>query len=124
MIFIMLRHIGLYRPFGFSHNSFMLFYTSDPINYHDTLIKLYKPLLSEDFFHLLCPPIEITISAAKFRNYKDMHFKIYNYLSKINNDNIYEIDYNKIVHWPIVTLRDETLRNFDWDIILENVAKE
>ena len=115
----MSRHIGFYRPIGYKHNAFLLFYTPCPQKHRNVLKNIYQretQLL--DKLHELCGPSitppQVLYTQRKFKNYKEVHSAIFKYLSKPNSD---------VKHttklWPSVTLTEQMLNNLDVDLIID-----
>jgi hypothetical protein len=123
MILKMFKYIGLFRSFNSKHNNFVLFYTSDPIKHQKIINESYKNLFDEASpVYLSLDSNAIRYSTKKFENYKEIHAKMFKYLSKVNGEKTKNNYRNRIHYWPSVILTNETLQNFD--IILENIAKE
>lgn len=117
----MFRHIGFYRPVGLKHNAFLLFYTPCPQKHFSVLEKIYKRQV--ELFQLsglggpsVSPPM-VFYTNIKFKNYKEIHWAVWKYLSKPNSCVLYQNNTQR--RWPIVTVTDDMLNNLDLDVLIQ-----
>src|SRR5690242_16324842 len=73
------RYIGLYRPWGFKHNVFNLFYTRHPMMHLKKQSQIYGKAEEEAFFEMaemmgVSGPKSISIySQQAYPNYQKLH---------------------------------------------------
>jgi len=76
------RYFGLYRPWGFKHNIYNLFYTRHPIVHFEKQRKIYGLADENGLFELsemmgLNVPKSVTIySTESYHDYKKLHKKL------------------------------------------------
>ena len=119
----MSRFFGLYRPWGFKQNAFMVFYTKNPSRHHQTIMNHYAALSDQGFFEVssmfgLNYRSVLTYSKKAYPNYRQVHA---NLVKTLSNGEVYK-PRGRINYWPMVSITDKYMPKIDkLDSVLKKI---